>query len=146
MSKNELVFNHRHIAKDMPARAILRKDVELLHDEKVPLRCIDMAYRSLTRLRHLNEGLEAQKDSLDYEAIFSEMTVDSTYQLPCEPWNRSQSLIISVAEIEGGMVPRQTQRKAQVLNLALTLQSKLRQALLNLPQIPWTRKRKWTSG
>jgi hypothetical protein len=42
MSKDELVFNHRHIAKDIPARTILRKDVELLHDEKVPLRRIGL--------------------------------------------------------------------------------------------------------
>jgi hypothetical protein len=61
-----------------------------------------MAYRSLTRLQHLHERLEAQKDSLDCDKVLSEMTVDSTYQLPCEPWEQGQSLIISVAEIEGG--------------------------------------------
>jgi hypothetical protein len=101
MSKNELVFNHRHIAADLPNRAILRRDVELLNDEKVPLRCIDVAYRSLVRLQGLHERLEVQKESQEYGQVLFERTVDSSFQLACEPWNQSQSLIISVAELEG---------------------------------------------
>jgi hypothetical protein len=86
MSKNELVFNHRHTPADLPNRSILRRDVELLNDEKVPLRCADVAYHSLVRLQHLHERLEAQKGSQDYGTVFSERTVDSSFQLACEPW------------------------------------------------------------
>jgi hypothetical protein len=147
MSKDERVFIRRHIAEDMPEQAILRKDVELLRDEMVPLRCIDMAYPSLTRLQHLRDELS-----------FFDMPVDPTYQIPCEPWEKGQSHIISVAEIEGGLFPRMFPRQTRQTRLLTRqtqlvprqtqpkVQSKLRQAHPNLPQMPWTRKRSWTSG
>jgi hypothetical protein len=52
MSKEELVCNRKQIREDIAGRAILRKDVEILREEKVQLNCIDMGYRSLTRLQY----------------------------------------------------------------------------------------------
>jgi hypothetical protein len=57
MSKEELVRNRKQITEDIAGRAILRKDVEILREEKVQLNCIDMGYRSLTRLQYLHGEL-----------------------------------------------------------------------------------------
>jgi hypothetical protein len=42
MSKEELVFDREQIMEDIAGRAMLRKDVEISHEDKVQLNCIDM--------------------------------------------------------------------------------------------------------
>jgi hypothetical protein len=97
MPASELAFNDKRIKDDIAARAILRKDVGNSQRSTERLNCIDMGYRSLNRLQSLHDKLRVLDPGLaDKQASTAE------YPILREPWEKSQSRIISAAELEGG--------------------------------------------
>jgi hypothetical protein len=65
-----------------------------------------MAYRSLLRLQELCERLEAEDDARGYGEVLNDPIVDPSVQLASDAWNRNQSFIVTVAELEGGVIPK----------------------------------------
>jgi hypothetical protein len=75
--------------------------VENSQGSTVRLNCIDMGYRSLNRLQSLHDELCVLGPGLvDRQASTAEQPI------LLEPWEKSRSHIISVAELEGGIVPK----------------------------------------
>jgi hypothetical protein len=97
MPMTELTFNYRKIRDDFAARAMLRKDVENSAGSTVPLNCIDVGYRSLNRLQSLRDELLVL-----YPAMVDKQASTAEFPIRREPWGKSRSHIISVAELEGG--------------------------------------------
>jgi hypothetical protein len=97
MPKSELVFNYKRIRDDIAARAILRKDVEISQGSTVQIKCVDMGYRSLNRLQNLHDELCV----LD-PGLADKQTSTAEHPVLREPWEKTQSHIIPVAELEGG--------------------------------------------
>jgi D-hexose-6-phosphate mutarotase len=101
MPKSELVFDRKRIRGDIAARAMLRKNVEISQGNTVQLNCIDMGYRSLNRLQNLHDEL-----CVLYLGLADKQASTAEYPVLWEPWEKSQSHIIPVAELEGGLRPR----------------------------------------
>jgi hypothetical protein len=84
MSEEELVFDREQIREDIAGRAILRKDIEISHENEAQLKCIDVGYRSLTRLHYLRGELcILDPGSADKQDPTAE------YLVHREPWGKS---------------------------------------------------------
>jgi hypothetical protein len=102
MTKAELVGRYSDISKDCLTEWPKIRDSIQTRDGLVPPNSIDVGYRSLRRLQEMCERLAAEEMAQMFGLEAPPPVTNALTQTASESWNREQSLIVNLIEIEGG--------------------------------------------